>query len=154
MIDFSQEVSELEECKKKFDTFGQRLFDLSPDVTEEEFSTQEMFALGAQIIYVRKRVADIIVAIKDRLEDEGDFLDLEQDDDDDFMEKIHEAFDDDHDLLWTVIEEIAVLKRNHLSHSFIERYQDILLNVMKYCKTGDKKCLQKKFRDIPAQDML
>jgi len=131
MVDFSDQIAELQECKNEFDRFGQRLFDLHGEVQEENFSAQEMFAISAQIIYVRKRVADIIVDVKDLLHEEGDYLDLEQDDDeDDLMEVIHEAFENDHDLVPTMIEELAVLKRNNLALSFIARYQDILLSVV------------------------
>lgn len=151
MIDFSQQIAELEECKQEFDTFGQRLFDLSLTVTEEEFSTQEMFAISAQIIYVRKRIADIIVGIKDVLDSEGDYLELEESDD--TMDTIQEAFTRDDDLLPTLVEEVAVFRRNNLALSAIARYQDVLLSVVEYCRTGDKKHLQKKFRDISVEDI-
>ncbi len=155
MIDFTDQIVELQECKNNFDVFGQRLFELHAEAQEENFSTQEMFAISAQIIYVRKRVADSIVDIYDRLQDEGDYLDLEQDEDeDDLMEVIHEAFENDHDLVPIMIEELAVLKRNNLALSFIARYQDILLSVVEYCKTGDRQFLQKKFRKISEEDMF
>lgn len=70
------------------------------------------------------------------------------------MEVIHEAFENDHDLVPTMIEELAVLKRNNLALSFIARYSDILLSVVQYCKTGERKFLQKKFREISVEDML
>lgn len=132
--------------------FITRLFDLNPDVSEEEFSTQEMFAIAAQIIYVRKRISDIVTAIKDRLEDEGDYLETEEIDD--MMDNIQDAFAQDNDLLApNLIEDIAVFRRSNLAISVIERYQDILLSILSYCRTGDKKCLQKRFREIPASEL-
>jgi len=155
MIDFSDQIADLYECKQEFDVFGNRLFDLYDKTQEEHFSTQEMFAISAQVIYVRKRIADIIIDIHDRLQDEGDYFDLEQDEDeDDLMEVIHEAFENDNDLLPTMIEELAVLKRNNLALSLISRYTDILLSIVQYCKTGDRKWLQKRFREISMEDML
>lgn len=131
--------------------FITRLFALNPDVSEEEFSTQEMFAIAAQIIYVRKRISDIVTAIKDRLEDVGDYLDTEEIDD--MMDNVQEAFAQDDDLLApNLIEDIAVLRRSNLAISVIERYQDILMSLLLYCQTGDKKCLQKRFREIPASE--
>lgn len=152
MTDYSEEIAQLEECKTQFDSFGQRLFELFPDVTEEDFSIQEMFAIAAKIIYVRKRISDIVIAIKDRLEDEGDYLETEEAED--MMDNVQEAFAQEDDLLpSTLIEDIAVFRRSNLAISVIERYQDILLSLVWYCTTGERWHLQKKFREIPLSEM-
>lgn len=131
MIDFQDQIGELRECKDEFDRIGQRLFDLSPESREEEFSTREMFALAAQIIYVRKRVGDVIDDIQDRLVDEGE---MEQDEAETLMAVLHQEFDKDNCMLGTLVEDIALLKNNELAHSFIERYEDILLSIIDYCE--------------------
>lgn len=131
MIDFQDQIGELKGCKAEFDNIGLRLFDLNPDVKEGEFSTREMFALAAQIILVRKRVGDLIDDIQDRLVDEEE---MQQDEAETLMEILHQEFDKDDCMLGTLVEDIALLKNNELAHSFIERYEDILLSIIDYCE--------------------
>lgn len=131
MSSFEDQVAELRDCKNEFDIIGRRLFDLSPNTTEAEFSTQEMFSLSAQIIYTRKRIADVISDIQDQLVLDG----MDEDECAEMMEVLFQEFNRDDDMLGTLIEDVAVLKKNELAISFIARYSDILLSVLKYCKT-------------------
>jgi len=50
MSGFKEQVAELRDCKNEFDIIGKRLFDMSPNTIEAEFSTREMLSLSAQII--------------------------------------------------------------------------------------------------------
>ncbi|MBP7773847.1 hypothetical protein KA071_02030 [Candidatus Gracilibacteria bacterium] len=149
MIDFRDEIDELRECKGEFDFIGQRLFDLSPDTPEAEFSTREMFSLSAQIIYTRKRVADTISEIQEKLQEDG----MSEDESGEIMEVLFQDFSRDDSMLGTLVEDIAALKNNELALSFIARYEDMLLSVLGYCENGDKTLIQKKFKDVTPHDM-
>lgn len=132
MIDYSDQIGELQECKKEFDAVGKRLFDLEPDTEEKDFSTQEMFALSARIILIRKRVGDVIDDIQDRLVEEGG---MEQEEAEILTEVLHQEFHKDDCMLGTLVEDIALLKNNQLALSVIERYEDMLLSIIDYCET-------------------
>lgn len=149
MSNFWEQISDLQECKHEFDFIGKRLFDLSPTTPEEEFSTREMFSLAAQIIYTRKRVADVVEDIQETLEGEG----MDEDESAEIMEVLFEEFSRDDSMLGTLVEDIAVLKKNELALSFIGRYEDMLLSILNYCKTGDRKVIQKRFKDVTAHEM-
>lgn len=150
MIDFSDQITELRECRWEFDVLGKRLFDLNPDVTEEEFPTQEMFAIAARILYVRYTVACIISQIQGKMESEGG---MNFDTTTELMHEIYTAFDRDNDMPWILIEE-TVFKSSNLAQSFIERYYDILSGVLSYCEEGDISHLQRSFRDIPMREII
>ncbi len=149
MIDFSFEKDELRECKWEFDVIGRRLFDLSPETPESEFSTREMFSLGGQIIYTRKRIADVIDGIQEKLQEDG----MSEDESAEIMETLFQDFGRDDSMLGTLVEDIAALKNNELALSFIARYEDMLLSVLGYCENWDKTLIQKKFKDVTPHDM-
>lgn len=95
MINYRGQMRELGECKSEFDVLGKRLFDLNSEVTESDFSTQEMFALGGRIIYIRKRVADVIADIQDKLEENG----MGEEESSDLMEVLYQEFDRDDSIM-------------------------------------------------------
>lgn len=149
MIDFSLEITELQGFKEDFDWLAQSLFELRPDIDEDEFPEQKRFAVAGQIIHTRYRVAALVTHIQNRIEEETE---MEEEQVDELLEPVYHAFMNDDDLVWPMIDEIAVCMNNTFALSFISRYQDIVLSVLGYCKTWDTKCLQKKFREIPIRD--
>jgi len=60
---------------------------------------------------------------------------MDQEKCEEMMEPLFQEFNRDADMPGTLVEDIAVLKKNELALSFIARYSDILLSVIKYCKT-------------------
>ncbi len=68
---------------------------MNPDVTEEEFPTQEMFAIAAKILYVRYNIACIIAQIQGKMESEGG---MDFDTTAELMNQVYIAFDRDNDM--------------------------------------------------------